>query len=426
MRRWRENRKKNAVRGRLSWRHLAIALALVVPASILVLWFLVNRVTWLGPWVADGLRAVIGVDNVSKLEDFAYDLQDRVNRVVRKDEAPRAYWAVPSATEPPPALPSAPPHPSALSNGAPPTETVPSTTASGATGSSTVPPFRPEDVGPALQSWSAPGDGQWVPMPSDVLPGQPARMWKTLIHPDKSRSWAEVFVVALDLRQLDVHLVAGRKEPVATEEPAMNLERPGTIPEADRGRALAAFNGGFKTEHGGYGMRLSGVTYVKAKPKTCTVARYGDRSMKVASWESVQATEPDMLWWRQAPNCMVLDGKVHPLLMDGYEKNWGAQLDGKTVIRRSAIGMDATNQILFVSITNHTTARVLAEGMRHVGARTVAQLDVNFSFPKFVTFEPNAEQTRVAIALAEGFEFGEDEFIRARHARDFFYVTPRP
>ena len=95
-----------------------------------------------------------------------------------------------------------------------------------------------------------------------------------------------------------------------------------------------------------------------------------------------------MLWYRQAPECMVREDKIHPgILWKAGIKKWGATLDGETVIRRSAIGINQARDILYVSITNHTNARVLAEGMRHAGAVEVAQLDVNWSYPKFVLFE---------------------------------------
>jgi hypothetical protein len=93
------------------------------------------------------------------------------------------------------------------------------------------------------------------------------------------------------------------------------------------------------------------------------------------------------------------------------------------VIRRSAIGLNAARDVLYVSITNHSSARVLADGMHHAGAVDVAQLDVNWSYPKFVTFEPgDAGANRIAVALAEGFEYSPDEYIRKKQRRDFFYL----
>ena len=404
-------RARQRRRGRV--RVLATSLSGLALVGVVGLWIAVNRVAWLGPYVADGLRAVIGVDAVASLEDFAYRVQDRVNRVWRRGEKPRAYWAVPSgaherAPAPIPLL-AAPPAPAADEE---------------------IPPFRPRDVGPVLKEWSAPGDGEWVPMTDPDRPDDAVSMMKTLLHPDKSRSWAEVFVVAIDLRRVRLHLVAGTKEPAATEDAALEMVRPGVIPEEHRARVLAAFNGGFKTEHGQYGMFTEGTLLVKPRPGTCAVAAYDDGTMRVATWDKLEQNASSMLFWRQTPVCMYENDVLHWRLSDPtLARKWGATLDGETVIRRSAIGIDRSGQILFVSISNHTTARVIADGMHHAGAVTVAQLDVNYSYPKFVTFErkkaPGEEAKRIAIPLADGFEFSEDEYIREKNRRDFFYVMPK-
>ncbi len=383
-------------------------------AAVLALWIAVNRVGWLGPYVADGLRSVIGVDAVASLEDFAYRVQDRVDRVWRRGEKPRAYWSVPRTRQ-----------------AAPSPKAAPATAAESKSAEVVLPPFAMADVGPALKEWSAPGDGEWVPMSDPDRPNDPVTMMKTLLHPDKNRSWAEVFVVAIDLRRVRLHLVAGTKEPQATEDGALNVPRPGVIPEESRDRVLAAFNGGFKTEHGHYGMFADDTLLVKPKPGVCTIAGYKDDSIRIATWNELASDAANMVFWRETPVCMYENDVLHFRLADPeLAKRWGATLDGETVIRRSAIGIDRTREILFVSISNHTTARAIADGMHHAGATTVAQLDVNFSYPKFVTFErkkgaPAESSKRIAVALADGFEFSEDEYIREPNRRDFFYVMPR-
>jgi hypothetical protein len=125
---------------------------------------------------------------------------------------------------------------------------------------------------------------------------------------------------------------------------------------------------------------------------------------------------------------MVHEQKLHPgILYVSGNRKWGATLDGETVIRRSGIGMNAARDVLYVAISNHTNARVFAEGMRHAGAVDVAQLDVNWSYPKFVLFESKEPGgPRKAVALASGFEFSEDEYIRKKARRDFFYLVRKP
>ena len=67
-----------------------------------------------------------------------------------------------------------------------------------------------------------------------------------------------------------------------------------------------------------------------------------------------------MRWLRQTPSCMVDEGELHPLLRAPEVRNWGATLDGNTVIRRSAVGLDRDGKVLFVAISNHTTAPAIA------------------------------------------------------------------
>jgi len=388
-----------ADRRKRRWRRGLFGALAAAPLLLLGLWVAVHRVEWLGPLIANSLRAVIGKDNVAKLEDFAYGIEDKFNRWWRKDEKPHAYWAVPAKAPPPPAP--------AAAGARQPSE----------------PPFRPKDVGPMHAKWAAPGDGQWIALADPVRPDDPA-MYKTLIHPDPFRSWSEVFVVAVDLRRAELHAMPGYREPAATVADAKKMERPGRVPDRDHALLIAAFNGGFMTEHGEYGMKVGATTIVPPKPSSCTVARYDDGRVRIGTWKKLAEEEPQMSWFRQAPACMYEDGKMHVGLSVANNRSWGATLDGDTVIRRSGIGLSEDARTLYVAITNHTTARALADAMRYAGAVQVAQLDVNWSYPKFLTYEAGAGgPERKAVALAKGFEFDPDEYMRKRSLRDFFYLT---
>ena len=396
---------KKTLTRRQRLKRIALGIVIAMPVLVIALWIAVHRIEWLGPMIANGLRAVIGTDNVAKLEDTAYGVEDRWNRWWRKDEKPKAYWDVPPEE---------------------PAETVTASTTADA-GAPALPPFRPENPGPVHKEWSAPGDGKWVPIKDPRRPDEKPYMFKTLLHPDKNRSWAELFVVAVDLRRAEVIPVAGYHEPKSFEKEGMKYKRPAVIPAAHHDELLAAFNGGFMTEHGYYGMKVDGVTLVKPRETACTIARYEDGSVEIATWKAISDKEPQLKWYRQAPGCMYEDGEIHIGLKAPDSRAWGATLDGETVIRRSAVGLNEKGDILYVGISNHTTAGAIARGMHHAGAVDVAQLDVNWSYPKFVLFEPGeAGPDRKAVPLAEGFEFSEDEYIRKRAIRDFFYLLRKP
>lgn len=249
-------------------------------------------------------------------------------------------------------------------------------------------------------------------------------MHKTLLHPDKSRPWAELFVVAFDLERIDLHFVPGTREPKPNAAGGRDIERSGLIAGSDRERLLVAFNGGFKTEHGHYGMGIGGKRVVLPRPHSCTIAKTKGGELTIDTWTALEAREAEFVWWRQTPPCVYEDGKMHPSLWDPETRGWGAALGGETVIRRSAIALDEKRHFLFVGVSNHTTAKALADGMHHAGGHDVAQLDVNWSFPKLVVFERGPDGLEPK-SLFEGFEVEQGEFVREPSPRDFFYVTRR-
>ena len=96
------------------------------------------------------------------------------------------------------------------------------------------------------------------------------------------------------------------------------------------------------------------------------------------------------------------------------------------MIRRSAVGLSADARTLFVGISNSTTARALALGMQHAGARDVAQLDVNFSFPRFLLYREGQDTSKLtAVGAVKGLLYQKDEYVGRASPRDFFYVTAR-
>jgi hypothetical protein len=390
--------KRNLEARRSPWRRCATA-ALVLTGGCVGLWIAVHRVPWLGPMLADNLRSVIGVEAVTKLEDFAYGVQDRFNRIWHKDDKPKAYWKVPAKTATPP----------------------PESDAKGCK----VTRFVPPDVGPFDRDASAEGDGQWVAIEDQRRPDGPALMYKTLVHPDARRSWSALSVVAIDLRQARLHMMAGTKEPMTETSEGRDYQRAAVVPDEHREALLAAFNGGFKAQHGHYGIKVDGLTLIAPRIRACWVAMFPDDELVIGDWERLEKREPDTLWWRQTPGCMVDEGTLHVGLVSELNTQWGATLDGDTVIRRSAIGISADGNTLYSGIGDHVTARALAHGMQHVGAESVAQLDVNWSYPKFVIYQPREKGSNEleATKLCDGFEFKDDEFLGEPSLRDFFYLT---
>jgi hypothetical protein len=349
-----------------------------------------------GPALANGLRRVIGVNAVAWLEEHVAELDDARKRALAP-RLPRPVSAVrnPVATAVPTVSPSA---------------SVPAVD------------HRPGDVQPPFRKVAAPGDGEFAPVLDPARPELEPLMYTTMLHPDPVRPWAELFVVTVPVAEVELHAVAGTREPSAARK--LEYERTGLVRPEHEPKLLAAFNGGFRAEHGRHGMMVDGVELLPARPGLCTVAGNGDGSLRIATWNDA-APFVGALFWRQTPPCMVEDGRMHPGLRDENAKTWGATLEGSAVIRRSAIGLSADGKRLFVGISNDTTARAIALGMQRAGATEVAQLDVNWSYPRFLLFPRDPSGRRRAVTLFRGFLFHEDDYVTRRSPRDFFYLVRR-
>lgn len=362
-----------------------------------------------GPALADALRAVLGTEPVTRLEEMAANVEDRFKRTTQRREPPRSLEQVLPA-------PAARPLPSTAS---PQAADAPAATS------------KPDDVGPIPNGVAADGDGRWSPVSDPQRPSAAPLLFATLLHPDPVRPWAEVFVVVARTADVRLHAVAGTVEPEATTLEGNGYARRGTIPAGHSTDLLAAFNGGFKTEHGRHGMFVDGVTLVLPRAMLCTVIGYEGGRLDIGSWKSLDTELSEALregrvrFWRQAAPCMYERGQLNALLRDEGVKNWGATLEGNVVIRRSAIGLSADRELLFVAVSNDTTARALALAMGHAGASDVAQLDVNWSYPRFVLFSRDAQGRLRAQTLFRGFLFRESDYVEKPSQRDFFYLTRR-
>lgn len=366
----------------------------------------------LGAAGADALRAVAGDAAVARLEDEAYAVKDRLERFHYDGARPESRWAVsPRPVRSPDAAPDARP------SGAAKPPAVPER----ASASEVQARNGLRDVGPMFTDFAAEGDGVWVPVGSAPDAERPV-LHKTLLHPDRARSFAELFVVAVDLSRVALHFVAGSSEPENVAPGAEDYVRAARIPESEHGVLLAAFNGGFKTRHGHHGVMVDGVTLVPARDDLCTVLARPDGSLELGTWRTLE-NGGFATFFRQSARCLVENGVRHPALAVELTASWGAAVGGDTVIRRSAIGLDQDRRTLFVGVSRATTAAALADGMRHAGASVAAQLDVNEAFPRFLTYERDEKGNLVAESVAPGFTFQRQQYVAGPSSRDFFYLT---
>ncbi len=383
------------------WLRRLAKLALGGAVALVVLWAAIHRIPWLGPALADGVRALVGPKPVAWAEDIAYSLQDRVNMWRYKDAKPVSFWGAPPSIA------------SAISD-------VEAARAAEVEKNR----FRPKPFNAPFPAVATPADGVWLPIVDPKAPQASAVMYKSLVHPDRRRSFAALALVAIDLRAFKLQLVAGTKEP---QSPRVHpKDRPGRVPDSDVPHLFAAFNGGFKATHGHYGMMLNGVEFLPPRDFACTFVRYRDGGFRIGTWSTLKGERARMQYFRQTPPCLLEAGELPPLLSHHeYAKTWGATVSGDTVIRRSAIGLNKQRNTLFYGLGEAMTAQALARGMRAAGAEQAAQLDVNFSYPRFLFYEhPGAGGPPLAKqSIIPNIDFTSDQYVTRPSIRDFFYLA---
>src|SRR5262249_26992765 len=134
-------------------------------------WFAIHHVPGFGPALADGTRAIFGPRLVAWIEDRAYGIADRVNRLAYRSAKPKTFWDAP-AQGARPSAPSSAPEPDSSAPAA----------------------FPPPPFAPPIACVASDADGQWIPVASGGA--DPPAMYKSVVHPDAKRNFAAVAVVA--------------------------------------------------------------------------------------------------------------------------------------------------------------------------------------------------------------------------------------
>jgi hypothetical protein len=378
---------------RSRWAKRLLVVGAIGVASTAGLWIAIHEIDGFGPALADGVRSVVGPGPVAWAEDVAYGAADWLNLHVRSEEAPKTYWEAPKPGTTVPIV-AAPGEPDPMANA-------------------------PAAVTPPFEKVAADGDGQWIPMKAPWDTGTIA-LYKTLLHPDPKRPFAAVAVVAIHLEDMSLHLVAGTDEPKSQQVP--RAERPGLVPEADQETLVAAFNGGFKAMHGNYGMRIGERLFIPPRGVACDVGLTKDDSIVIGTHESLAEVEPTFAWYRQTPPCLVEGGEPNPGLLHEFNRNWGATVGGDTIIRRSAIGLSKDKKHLFYALGDAVTAQSLGRALLAVGAHDAAQLDVNYSYPRFLLFERGEGGSTATAPIIPDIKYNPADYVRTPSQRDFFYL----
>ena len=293
---------------------------------------------------------------------------------------------------------------------------------------------------PSLWATAKEGEGEWVapklPWQRDVPgldPSAPPAFVQTYVRPDKERPYAKVWLMAMDTRQLDLDMEAGSEDPRPLSGPPGKgqLSRDPAIYK----RVVALWNGGFKTEHGRFGMMVRKRELLPPQPGASSVVVLKDGRIGMGSWgketdyagiEGVAAE--DVVSMRQNMEPLVDHTQINP----SGRFLWGWAAPGKgAATDRSGMCVTSGGHLVY-AWSDDATAISLAKAMRMAGCDYGMHLDMN------------AGHTGLLLSHIEDFSKGKSgyqsvlmtremgihthRFIEAS-PKDFFYVMtrdPRP
>ena len=185
---------------------------------------------------------------------------------------------------------------------------------------------------------------------------------------------------------------------------------------AERGRLLAAFNGGFKLSAGAGGYEQEG--HVAAALRRGVTSLVIDRSgrARIGIWHRGVPVPGEAVYSvRQNLPPLVLGGRPTAAAADWGL--WGATLGGGEYVARSALGQDAAGHLVYAASKSVSPAD-LAVAMSRAGVRIAMELDIN---PEWVQLDVARRPGGPLRAAIRGQNRPANQFLLG-WARDFIAV----
>lgn len=171
--------------------------------------------------------------------------------------------------------------------------------------------------------------------------------------------------------------------------PASVSRGPMAVPASGRSRLLATFNSGFYESDFEGGFYTHSHVYFPFRNGLATLVRYNDGTYDVISWTNGNVIPANVLMARQNLYLMVNAG----VATKGAANNrqWGWTYKGFAAVWRSAIGVDANGNLVYVTAPDQTSA-TFAHLLTELNLVRAMQLDINPEWPILATYRgPNAQ-----------------------------------
>jgi hypothetical protein len=229
-----------------------------------------------------------------------------------------------------------------------------------------------------------PGEGTWKSTGQPDNGGPPVLV--TTFRPELDYPQLVAYVAWFDHTRTEIGYYPGRYEP-----PTAAVRGPTMVPDDQRGRLLATFNGGFTYTDGANGSADNGRTNEPLKDGNATLIGYRDGRIAIVNWSGGPHAASDVAWARQSLAPIVWDGKLNPQLDDNPNSpQWGYTLGGLTRVWRSGVGIDSRGNLIYVAADGQTVI-TLAKILQHAGAVRAMEFDINPEWHTLITYTHGAK-----------------------------------
>ena len=221
-----------------------------------------------------------------------------------------------------------------------------------------------------------------------------------------------ITLVRFDAASTRLVLHPGYQDPGGYGWPTRSMVDP-----AERPRLVAAFNGGFKLNAGVGGMQIGDRQAGALQTGLASVVTYADGGTQIGGWLQ-GVPQPGRAVASVRQNLHLLVANARPAADVDVIADWGAMLFAAPVVARSALGIDARNNLIWAGSTA-STPRALADALMAAGVTQAIQLDINPFWVCAFSFTPTTQT-----ALLPGQQRPVGTYLTA-WTRDFFTVDGR-
>jgi hypothetical protein len=233
-----------------------------------------------------------------------------------------------------------------------------------------------------------------------------------------ARTASGVTLLTLDQKRLELRLHSG-----TTDAGATGWRFGASVRAAERGRLVAAFNGGFRLSVGAGGFMSYGRVAVGLRDGLGSIVTYADATTDVGAWhQEVPAPGRTAVSVRQNLPLLIDHGRAASNV--GCRSCWGATLGGVDDPARSALGVTAAGQLVWAG-GEHLTVSQLASALVAVGVVRGVELDINPEWVAGYLFGHPTGRGRLSVVPIVPGQNGIPGQFLAPWSRDFFTVVAR-